>query len=92
MDSLEQFLPTSTNSNILDALYSETTVVAELGIEDFLKLPVNDDYKKSALQHSAERFKVTDVNKSIIPTVSKQKNNNLDKEKIISNIHDIFDV
>lgn len=92
MDSLEQFLPTSTNSNILDALYSETTVVAELGIEDFLKLPVNDEYKSTALQHSAERFKVTDVNKSIIPTVSKQKTNNLDKEKIISNIHDIFDV
>ena len=92
MDSLQQFLPTTTDSNILDALYTETPIVAELGIEDFLKLPVNDDYKKSALQHSEQRFKVTDANKNVIPIVSKQKTNNLDKEKIISNIHDIFDV
>lgn len=94
MNSLEQFLPTATDSNILDALYKETPIVAELGLEDFLKLPVNEFYKQNALEHSASRFAINEQNKSIISSaVAKAKLSNNDKsEKIKSNIHNIFDV
>ncbi len=39
-----------TDSSIIDKLYQETPIIEVGSIEDFLKLPVNDKYKKTKEQ------------------------------------------
>lgn len=52
---LNRFIPS--DKNILNELYKETPIRAEvLSLEDFLKLPVNDEYRINSLAQSAERF------------------------------------
>lgn len=80
MDSLDKFLPSAVDSSIIDKLYEETPIVTELTLEDFLQLPVNEEYKKNALQLTQERFR---IDKNIITN----KN-----AKIISHTTDILDV
>lgn len=53
---LSRFLPSTTDSSILDALYEETTINNHT-FEDFLNLPVNDDYKKNQEQKQIEPSK-----------------------------------
>lgn len=43
---LSRFLPSTTNPNILDALYEEHPILSNK-MEDFLNLPVNEEYKKN---------------------------------------------
>ncbi len=79
MDSIEKFLPSSVDSSIIAKMYEETPILKELTLEEFLNLPVNEEYKKNALKLSQERFK---IDKNIIT----HKNN-----KLISH-SDILDV
>lgn len=54
---LEKFLPTSTQTSILDELYKETDIkTRELSLEDLLRLPVNEQYRIHSLEKSFERF------------------------------------
>jgi hypothetical protein len=43
---INKFLPSTTDSKILTALYEETFVSSN-SQEDFFNLPVNDEYKKN---------------------------------------------
>jgi hypothetical protein len=43
---ISSFLPSTDKSTILESLYEETNAVV-LSTEDFLKLPVNEAYKKN---------------------------------------------
>lgn len=43
---INMFLPSTTNSNVLEALYEETNAVV-LSSDDFMALPVNEEYKKN---------------------------------------------
>ena len=57
---LNRFIPS--DKNILNELYKETPIRAEvLSLEDFLKLPVNDQYRINSLAQSAERFNLKSV-------------------------------
>lgn len=57
---LNRFIPS--DKNILNELYKETPIRSEvLSLEDFLKLPVNDQYRINSLAQSAERFNLKSV-------------------------------
>ena len=66
MDKIE-FL----DQNILDRLYTPTLTGETLTFEDFLKLPVNDEYLKNKLKSNS-------IN--IITTPTKENDVNLSKE------------
>ena len=66
MDKIE-FL----DQNILDRLYTPTLTGETLTFEDFLKLPVNDEYFKNKLKSNS-------IN--IITTPTKEDDVNLSKE------------
>lgn len=54
---INKFIPTTTDKTILDELYKETPIMEMLSFDDLLKLPVNEEYRKTALQFTEERFK-----------------------------------
>jgi hypothetical protein len=74
---LEKFLPTSTQTSILDELYKETDIkTRELSLEDLLRLPVNDQYRINSLNQSLfERFNLKS-NDNIIKNDIYSANNN----------------
>ncbi len=80
MESIDKFLPSSVDPSIIQKMYEETPIITELTLEDFLNLPVNENYKQNTLHLTQERFK---IDKNIIT-----HNNN----KKISLITDILDV
>ena len=59
------------DQNILDRLYAPTSTGETLTFEDFLKLPVNDEYLKNKLKSNS-------IN--IITTPTKENDVNLSKE------------
>jgi hypothetical protein len=55
--ALDRFTPSTTDKNILEEMYKDTPIQANvLSLEDFLKLPVNEYYKRNSLITSYERF------------------------------------
>ena len=54
MDKIE-FL----DQNILDRLYSRTSTGETFTFEDFLKIPVNDEYLKNKLKSNTNDIKAT---------------------------------
>jgi hypothetical protein len=54
--NLSRFLPSTTDSSILDALYEDHPINSNK-FEDFLNLPVNDEYKKKQEQKQIETTK-----------------------------------
>lgn len=58
----DRFTPSSTDKNILNEMYKETPIQTNvLSLEDFLKLPVNDQYRINSLEKSVERFNLKSV-------------------------------
>lgn len=55
---ISNFLPSTGKSTILNALYEETNAVV-LSNEDFLNLPVNEEYKKNKELREKEEKKET---------------------------------
>jgi hypothetical protein len=54
---ISSFLPSTDKSTILESLYEETNAVV-LSNEDFLNLPLNEEYKKNKeLREKAEKEK-----------------------------------
>ena len=60
MNSLDKFLPSTIDKNIINSMYELETKIEHLTLDDFLKLPVNDQYKETALQESEKRFRTQD--------------------------------
>jgi len=53
-------------ANILDRLYVETPIIEERSYEDFLALPVNENYKKNKERKTTQPItKVIDLSKEI---------------------------
>jgi hypothetical protein len=51
--------------DILDRLYQETPVMECLGLEEFLKLPVNDLYRKNKLSQNLDLNSNIIINKDV---------------------------
>lgn len=61
------------NQELLDALYSPCNINDVLGLEDYLKLPVNDAYRENQLKKREEKLEEIISNNSNID-VSKSDN------------------
>lgn len=87
LSDIDMFLPSTTNSSILDALYEETPIITELSFEDFLKLPLNDKYKQFQEEQNIkteDRFKI--IKKEEIENIISNPNNNTTQQRIY---HDV---